>query len=174
MTVVYPWHIPDNAHVVMGGKIVSVPQFDISTHKAISQFADNSVPNLADFEQVRKWSMSRDEEELEIVRHYFLDRWTWDTGDARDKSVYTIMEQELLRRKELDASLSTHMLPLSKAIVEYIAMVGAMDESVTKAMGVPLRLISVNTSIAGDDTDDANSKPIQPDNKGHDSQKHGQ
>lgn len=171
--IVYPWHIPDDAHVVMDGKIVPVPQFDISTHKAISQLAGNSVPNLADFEQVRKWSMSRESEELEIVRQYFLDRWTWDTGDARDKSVYTMVEQELLRRKELDASLNTHMvMPLSEAIEEYVAMVDAMDDAMTKAMGMPLRLISVNTSIAGDDTDDANSKPSQPNNAGHDCQEH--
>ncbi len=123
------WYIPEDATIEVDGEVVSVPQFIVTVRKAIIDYSEAPLPKPRIYNSdniLRQWISSRTDIELQALRHYFLDRWTWDTGCDYDKYANIIAEREIARRLDV------------KNIVE--GMKKEMDD-LARAMKVPSSML---------------------------------
>ena len=98
------WYIPEDATVEVDGETVPVPQYIVTVREAIIAHADAPLPKPRIYNSeniLRQWITSRTDVELQALRHYFLDRWTWDTGCDYDKYSNIIAEREIARRLDV-------------------------------------------------------------------------
>lgn len=132
------WCIPETASAVLDGVTVPVPVFTESMRKAIIGFAD-APPHFHDHETVREWMMSRTDLEMEAMRVYFWDRWTWDTGNEYDKFAHIVAEQEIARRDEVRKALDRLEFEIEAAGFEQTHE--ELCKQVTNALRVPSHML---------------------------------
>jgi len=91
------WYIPEDATVEVDGEIVPVPVFTESARKGIIDYSHQPkkpFPFILD-----RWLTRCTDIELQALRHYFSDRWLWDTGCDYDKCANMVVEREIEHRK---------------------------------------------------------------------------
>ncbi len=134
------WYIPEDATVEVDDEMVPVPVFTESARNniiAYSQQPDKGIPFM-----LSVWIKRRSSVELQALRNYFLDRWTWDTGCDYDKRSYMVAEYTIEQRSKLMAQLAT--LPpmnLEEDFAKLRESGEAVNAAVRAAMKVPSRLL---------------------------------
>lgn len=124
------WYIPEDATIEVDDVVVPVPQFIVTVREAIIAYVHAPLPkpNIYNSDNIlRQWMTARTDLELQALRHYFLDRWTWDTGNDYDRYSNIIAEREITRRKNVD--------------ILFLDDVQKMMDQVTKAMRVPSSML---------------------------------
>jgi len=134
------WYIPEDATVEVDGEVVPVPVFTESVRNniiAYSQQPDKGIPFM-----LGVWIKRRSSVELQALRHYFLDRWTWDTGCDYDKRSYMVAEYTIEQRSKTLAQLaSLPPMNLEADFAELRRTGDIINAQIKAAMKVPSELL---------------------------------